>query len=290
MSGLKQQPWPLHNQHVRLVPASQFSIGELTYAYNQTRVDYLVPMPMTEARLLSYVEAYDIDMERSQVVVEGGEILGLAMLGVRPERTWVTRLGVLPAARRSGIGEALIHALLDETRKLGCTTSLLEVIQGNLPAYRLFRKMGFHDTRELLVLRRLPGAAGDDLHGQVNWLENEGIFHLLRKHPVRPAWTNEIETFLHTGDGQALHVNLGEDGAGWLVFRYHESQLSHFIFCTERGRASLVAHSLLAHLYARFPQVDTYIENIPASDEHFQVLKQFGFVEVFRRMEMEWKG
>ena len=290
MASPAQQPRPLHNPHVRLVPASQFSIAELTHAYNQSRVDYLVPMPMTEARLLSYVKAYDIDMESSRVAIDGREILGLAMLGVRPGHTWVTRLGVLPACRRAGIGEMLIQALLDETRKLDRTDSILEVIQGNSPAHSLFRKMGFQDTRELLVLRRLPGSMEEDLSGQATWLEDEGIFGFLRRHPVRPAWTNEIDTFLHTRDGQALEVNLGQDGWGWLVFRYHESLLSHFVFRTEQGEASLVARALIAHLYARFPHADTYIENIPADDEHFPALTHLGFVDVFRRKEMEWKG
>jgi hypothetical protein len=30
---------------IELVPASQFTLDELTAAYNQTRVDYIVPMP-----------------------------------------------------------------------------------------------------------------------------------------------------------------------------------------------------------------------------------------------------
>lgn len=290
MGSPRQQLQPLHDPHIRLVPASQFSIAELTHAYNQTRVDYLVPMPMTEARLRSYVESYDVDMECSRVAIDGREILGLAMLGVRTGHTWVTRLGVLPACRRSGIGELLIRALLDETRKLNRTASLLEVIQGNSPAYSLFQKLGFQDTRELLVLRRFPGPTEEDPSGQANWLEYEGIFRLLGKYPGRPAWTNEIDTFIHTRDGQALEVSLGEDGWGWMVFRYHESLLSHFILRTEQGDANLVARALIAHLYARFPHADTYIENIPATDAHFPAFPHLGFGEVFRRIEMEWKG
>ena len=34
-----------------LVPAAQFSIEELTDLYNQTRLDYMVPMPMNPARM-----------------------------------------------------------------------------------------------------------------------------------------------------------------------------------------------------------------------------------------------
>src|SRR5450756_913907 len=71
---------------LQLVPASSFSIHQLVAAYNQTRVDYLVPMPMNAARLAEYIHVYDVDLDRSQVAVEGDQILGLAMLGVRPGR------------------------------------------------------------------------------------------------------------------------------------------------------------------------------------------------------------
>ena len=36
---------------IELLSAEQFTFQELTDLYNQTRVDYLVPMPMNTARL-----------------------------------------------------------------------------------------------------------------------------------------------------------------------------------------------------------------------------------------------
>lgn len=36
----------MNNDEIRLIPTSQFTIEQLTAIYNQTRVDYLVPMPM----------------------------------------------------------------------------------------------------------------------------------------------------------------------------------------------------------------------------------------------------
>ena len=94
----------LSNSAINLIPAGQFTIDELTEIYNQTRVDYLVPMPMNAARLAKYVQDYDVDLARSFVAVENGHLRGVAMLGVRNERTWITRLGVIPSTRRGGVG------------------------------------------------------------------------------------------------------------------------------------------------------------------------------------------
>src|SRR3989304_1158645 len=97
---------------IRLVPASQFTIEQLPALYNKTRVDYMVPMPMNAARLADYVRLYDIDLDHSFVAMHGEEMLGVAMLGVRQQRAWITRLGVVPTTRRHGAGEMLMKGLM----------------------------------------------------------------------------------------------------------------------------------------------------------------------------------
>ncbi len=43
-------PLPGPRPPCELVPASAYTVEALTEAYNQTRVDYIVPMPMNPAR------------------------------------------------------------------------------------------------------------------------------------------------------------------------------------------------------------------------------------------------
>lgn len=287
MTTIARNSIPLPDSTVRLYPASQYTIEELTNAYNQTRVDYMVPMPMNAARLAAYVKNYDVDMERSWVAMDGSEMLGLAMLGVRPGRTWLTRLGVLPARRRRGTGEALTLALLESTRLLGRPLSILEVIKGNTPAHQLFCKVGFRRTRELVVLRRPPGPPPPGIDCKATWLEEEEALDRLCSHPVRPAWTNEMESYINAGDAQGLEVNLN-GGRGWLIFRRQKFLLSHFVIHTEVGNPEAIAAALITNLYSRFSHIDTYIENLPADDPHLLPLMQMGFFEAFRRIEMYW--
>jgi hypothetical protein len=42
--------------------ADQIELNDLTEFYNQTRSDYLVPMPMTPEELAEYVLLYDISL------------------------------------------------------------------------------------------------------------------------------------------------------------------------------------------------------------------------------------
>lgn len=104
----------------------------------------------------------------------------------------------------------------------------------------------------------------------------------------RPAWTNEVDSYLNAGDVHGLAIDLGADGRGWMAFRRQARRLSHFVMHTESGCPDQVGRALMAHLYGRFPRLETYTENIPAGEPHLSTLLHLGFSEVFRRVEMAW--
>ncbi|HLF26632.1 MAG TPA: GNAT family N-acetyltransferase [Anaerolineae bacterium] len=270
----------------QLVPARAFRIEQLTVAYNQTRVDYLVPMPMNAARLAEYIHTYDVDLDRSVVALAADQILGLGMLGVRQDRVWLTRLGVLPVQRRRGVGEVLTRALLAAADELGIRCAILEVIKHNTPAHALFLKLGFHEIRELLVLRRPPQPPASVPAGQARWFETAEALARLATRPTPPAWTHENESFAKADRVLGLALALGDGSSGWLVVQQQRFILSRLVLHTERGDPAIVGRALLARLYQQYPDVDTHAENIPAGEPHLPALFEAGFVESFSRIEM----
>jgi hypothetical protein len=89
------------------------------------------------------VETWDIDLARSRVAPAAG----LANLAIRGDRGWIGGIGVVPEQRRHGIGRALMEAVLE----LAPPTVLLEVIDANEPAIKLYESLGFEKTRVLEV-------------------------------------------------------------------------------------------------------------------------------------------
>ncbi len=277
---------------VHLRPASDFSIEQLTQAYNQTRVDYLVPMPMNAARLAEYVAFYDVDLDLSVVSqTADGTLTGLGMLGVRPHATWVTRLGVLPTNRRHGTGSAIMHALLSVSQAHHARQTILEVIKNNLPAYNLFCACGFVEQRELLVLRRAPNPPPAHPTTRAEWLDHRQIMACLHTRTDQPSWLTANESFDHVGDMQGVRVTLPSGDRGWLAFYVQRfggfpMLLSRLVFGTEHGHPPAVAAELLAHLYTLYPALDTHTENTAADDPHLPAMLALGFFESFRRIEM----
>ncbi len=273
-----------------LVPASEFTYEQLAAIYNQTRVDYLVPMPMNAARLQEYVETYDVSLQDSFVAMtHDREMLGVAMLGVRKDRAWVTRLGVIPSTRRGGVGEMLTRALIDRAEQIGRTFIMLEVIKNNTPAHRLFLKLGFYEVGELLVLRRSPLQPPPPVVADARRMERMDALVLVGHDRGTQPWTNQSESLINAYDVSGLHVTLADDSRGWLVYQRQRFLLTRFAMKTEAGSPEDVAYAALTHLHSQYPRLDTQIENIQVNDPHLPAYLKMGYVESFRRIEM-WRG
>jgi len=274
---------------IRLVPASQFTIEQLTALYNKTRVDYMVPMPMNVARLADYIRLYDIDLDHSFVAMQGEEMLGVAMLGVRHQRAWITRLGVVPTTRRHGAGKMLVKSLIDAADSLSSHLIMLEVIKNNAPAHQLFLKLGFRETGELLVLRRPPRTSPPDpMVADAQRLDRTDSLVLVGHDRGMQPWTNQSESLTNAQEVSGIRLTLADGSRGWLVYQRQKFLLTRFAFKTERGDPVTVARALLSHLHSQYPRLDTQIENIQMGDPHLPAFYDMGYMESFRRVEM-WR-
>jgi len=279
------------NTAVKLIPVSEFTDEQLAAIYNQTRVDYLVPMPMNAARLGEYMKTYDVSREHSLVATTyDGEMLGVNMLGLREDRAWITRLGVLPTTRRHGVGRILMESLMQNAANLSIDFMMLEVIKNNTPAHQLFLKLGFYEIGELLVLRRSPLApAVDPIVADAQRLDRTEALVLVRHDRGTQPWTNQSESLFNAFEVSGLRLTLADGSRGWLVYQRQKFLLTRFAFKTEVGDPATVAYALLSHLHNQYPRLDTQLENIQVNDPHLSAYYKMGYVEAFRRIEM-WRG
>ena len=279
------------NTTVKLIPVSQFTDEQLAAIYNQTRVDYLVPMPMNALRLAEYIKTYDVSREHSLVAAtHDGEMLGVNMLGLRDGRAWITRLGVIPNTRRHGVGRILMESLMQSAKNLSVDFMMLEVIKNNTPAHQLFLRLGFYEVGELLVLRRSPLThAVDPIVADAQRLDRTDALVLVGRDRGTQPWTNQSESLFNAFEVSGLRLTLADGSRGWLVYQRQKFLLTRFAFKTEVGDPAMVAYALLSHLHNQYPRLDTQIENIQVNDPHLPALYKMGYVESFRRIEM-WHG
>jgi ribosomal protein S18 acetylase RimI-like enzyme len=273
---------------MEILSADRFTFEELTEAYNQTRVDYMVPMPMNVARLREYVRVYDVSLAHSAVAVGDDLMLGLGMLGVREDRGWITRLGVLPYGRRLGIGTTLMTGLTEQAVTHKLSQIWLEVIKGNEPAHRLFHRFGFVETRELIVARRPPLA--DNLPppceiDRVTTLDHEEAIILLSHRAKRANWLNETETMQNVHNLSGLLIETSDGGRGWVTYHAGLLQLTRIIVEVVAGDPANVTATVLHVLHQRHKRQDAIAENV-SDDEQWPGYERAGYFDSFRRIEM----
>ena len=293
-----------------LLPASDFTLDELTRAYNQSRTDYLIPMPMNPDRLNEYITLYDVDLHSSRVAVVGENIVGLGMLGRRQDQSWVTRLGVLPEGRRQGIGRAILAELLHQAELTGVPEVWLEVIKGNQPALELFRSFDFQPTRELIIARRPPRASANAAAllaaRKIYYLQHDEAIDLHCARRERMNWLNAVDSMRNVrrlaaasvgGDpdnGMPLHqlphlsgllVEFQDGSRGWVTYLATTLELKRISVEVTYGSPIIITACLLDLLHRHHAAQDAVVENIP-DDERWRGFQRAGYFEVFRRIEM----
>jgi GNAT superfamily N-acetyltransferase len=66
--------------------------------------------------------------------------------GAKPDMAALISMWVAPEARGKGVGDALVQAVIDWARALGCARLRLEVVDDNAPAVALYARKGFART------------------------------------------------------------------------------------------------------------------------------------------------
>jgi len=136
---------------IALTPATELALPALADLFNRAYEGYEVPLHVDEGAVAFMYEAFDLSPERSRIAWRDDRPIGLAMLAVRGTRAWVGGMGVAAEARRAGVGEQLMRALLDSAREAGVKRVQLEVLEPNARARLLYEKLGFRTFRRLEV-------------------------------------------------------------------------------------------------------------------------------------------
>ena len=87
-----------------------------------------------------------VEQQTMHLAWQGAHIASAVVLEESPTGWWLHLLAVHPAFRGQNLGGELLTRMADLARAQGGTTLLLAVVEGNLPAIRLYERLGFVPT------------------------------------------------------------------------------------------------------------------------------------------------
>ncbi len=85
--------------------------------------------------------------------------LGFALVRCAADEAEIITIGVVPGARRGGVGQALLRAAADHARGAGAARLFIDVAADNVAALGLYRHAGFAEVGRR---RRYYGESGQD--------------------------------------------------------------------------------------------------------------------------------
>jgi GNAT superfamily N-acetyltransferase len=259
-------------------PAIDFDYAILADAFNRSFEGYAVSFHFDARALEQRARPECWDLASSFLGFHGDELAGVLFTARRSGTCRVAAMGVTAPARGHGVGRAMMRHCIAEARQRGDAELLLEVIESNAPARRLYEFVGLKSQRRLVGFECADPPAGKasaalseieildfaarahaEYEPRVPWqLRPETLANLTR--PFR-AFTLEGRAFALLGDPTAARVGI----RGFLVSR------------TDRRRR--FGSNLLQALFAEFPGKTWAVTPIVPEGLADGFLRANGFVE-----------
>jgi ribosomal protein S18 acetylase RimI-like enzyme len=185
---------------------AQTSIADITTAFNEAFSDYVIRLQLTEEGLASKMKSENIVLSYSVGAFEEDKLVGFILHGydvVNEEKTiYNAGTGVIPSFRGRSITSSLYAYSIPLLQKEGIRTHVLEVIDTNAPAIKVYEKTGFKTLRKLSAFKSTTPVT-TDTSLSINAIENiTGAAAAFLS--MTPAWQNSLASIQRNKEGHQL--------------------------------------------------------------------------------------
>jgi RimJ/RimL family protein N-acetyltransferase len=126
---------------------ADFDVLKIAEAINLSFSDYIVPFQLSTEQLQYKIKQEDVKLDLSIGVFENEVLVGTMLHGFRKNGNHLVAYnaatGVIPTHRGKGLVSKMYDLLIPTLQELKVQKMLLEVIEGNEPAIKVYEKMGY---------------------------------------------------------------------------------------------------------------------------------------------------
>ena len=163
------------------VPASFYSLAELVDLLNRGFEEYFIPIHFNADMFENMLHKDGIDLADSHVLVADDQACGIALIACRRSlhTSRLAAMGIAREIRGKGAGSWFMKKLIDRACERGDREMVLEVIEQNEPAVKLYRKYGFDSIRRLVGFTCQSTSAGKHQGGALQRLDLQEMDRLI---------------------------------------------------------------------------------------------------------------
>lgn len=259
---------------LHLQPAHTLTVEQLATLFNEAFTGYIGgDIRFTTPTMARFFSRDNVDLELSQVFVRGDTPVGFGFVA---RQGWTSRLaafGVIAAASGVGVGKAAMTQMITQARDRGDRVYVLEVIEQNTRAVKLYQGVGFE------IVRRLVGYAVENPAGDGADLREIDLYDAARviiQHgaPDLPWQVAGVHLARSTPPDRAYEL----DGAYAIISNPTAATIALRALIVppdvrRQGRAS----RLLRALFAEYPDKKWVVSAICPEEIGGELLARFGF-------------
>ena len=260
-------------------PAAAHDGAALREAFDAAFADYLIgPPSLGAADWPAFLQRQGVALDASRVALAEGRPVAFALVGRRGARSRLATMGVVPAARGSGVAQCLLDRVLDEARKRGDASFELEVFAQNPRAVALYRSRGFESVAELHGYERAPGAAAAPAEAP----DETSLTDASERLRALPAGLLPYQVSAEALAASAAPLVAWRHGGAQLVFERRGEALVAVASLVDRSESQADARLLARALAAAHPEATLRVPQLQRPELGGRALEAEGW----RRLEL----
>ena len=246
--------------------ATEFTV--LHRAFLNAFSDYVVKMQPDEDQLRELFARRGVDLSLSAGAFADNTLVGFTFNALGQYQNVMTAYdagsGVLPAYRRQGISDKIFQFLIPRLTAAGVEHYLLEVIEQNVAAVKLYEKIGFRFSRKFDVFVGTPQVSESSLFEiheiQPDWERWREMWDW------EPSWQNSSDSLQRSRKEKLFRGVFLEDRCiGYGILFPESGDVPQF--CVDRKFRGRGAGKLLMHALQNLSSVPLRFINLDSSSE-----------------------
>ncbi|HET7898308.1 MAG TPA: GNAT family N-acetyltransferase, partial [Flavisolibacter sp.] len=207
------------------------SISDITNTFNEAFSDYIIPLQFTEDGMRTKLKGEGVVPAFSIGAFDGDKLVGLILHGVDEingiKTVYNAGTGVIPSYRGRGLTTAMYRFAIPLLRNAGIYHHVLEVIESNGTAKKIYDAVGFQTVRTLAAFRSTaPIAEAPDVSfRELDSLPSEAAFA-----SMEPAWQNSTAS-----------INRDTESHQLIGAFYHNQLVGYAAYSPSAGRVKQCA-------------------------------------------------
>jgi ribosomal protein S18 acetylase RimI-like enzyme len=245
------------------------NLNDLLDVINLSFSDYIVPFSLTLEQLQSKINAEGIKLDLSIGVYGEDKLVGFMLHALNTANTefiaYNAATGVIPDYRGKGLVGKMYDVLVPKLEKLGVKQMVLEVIEGNHPAIRVYEKMGYTIHRKLDCFRGSVPAL--DINSKVviknlpapEWELFKSFWD------IEPSWQNDVMTVNNSiASSQILGAYINDVLVGYAIYNPTSRKINQVAVSPDYRRKG-IGTSLCNHISNAVDQNELLVYNVQNS-------------------------